>query len=101
VLTGAEATPHGCAARIVVREIAVTLTPQHQNSTVDADLFRALLRRRAAAVVVGTAAGTPPAGFTATSFTSVSLDPPPHSSRCGWLLPTATQITETQHPAHD
>jgi flavin reductase (DIM6/NTAB) family NADH-FMN oxidoreductase RutF len=44
--------------------------------TVDADLFRALLRRHAAAVVVITAPGSPPAGFTATSFTSVSLDPP-------------------------
>jgi flavin reductase (DIM6/NTAB) family NADH-FMN oxidoreductase RutF len=43
---------------------------------VDADLFRALLRRHAAAVVVITAPGEPPAGFTATSFTSVSLDPP-------------------------
>ncbi|BCJ55324.1 flavin-dependent reductase [Actinoplanes sp. NBRC 14428] len=45
-------------------------------SLVDADLFRTLLRRHAAAVVVITAPGTPPAGFTATSFTSVSLDPP-------------------------
>jgi flavin reductase (DIM6/NTAB) family NADH-FMN oxidoreductase RutF len=43
---------------------------------VDATLFRALLRRHAAAVVVITAPGAPPAGFTATSFTSVSLDPP-------------------------
>ncbi|MEV8508323.1 flavin reductase family protein [Actinoplanes sp. NPDC051475] len=46
------------------------------SSLVDADLFRSLLRRHAAAVVVITAPGTPPAGFTATSFTSVSLDPP-------------------------
>jgi flavin reductase (DIM6/NTAB) family NADH-FMN oxidoreductase RutF len=45
-------------------------------SLVDAELFRALLRRHAAAVVVITAPGEPPAGFTATSFTSVSLDPP-------------------------
>jgi flavin reductase (DIM6/NTAB) family NADH-FMN oxidoreductase RutF len=45
-------------------------------SIVDADLFRALLRRHAAAVVVITAPGEPPVGFTATSFTSVSLDPP-------------------------
>lgn len=43
---------------------------------VDQDLFRALLRRRAASVAVVTAAGEPPAGFTATSFTSVSLRPP-------------------------
>lgn len=46
------------------------------SSLVDADLFRALLRRHAAAVVVITAPGEPPAGFTATSFTSVSLEPP-------------------------
>ena len=45
-------------------------------SLVDTDLFRQLLRRHAAAVVVITAPGQPPAGFTATSFTSVSLDPP-------------------------
>ncbi|MGK5518084.1 flavin reductase family protein [Micromonospora sp. URMC 107] len=57
---------------------------------VDRDLFRALLRRQAATVTVVTtvaaAAGGPAhpdgsdepvrAGFTATSFTSVSLDPP-------------------------
>lgn len=43
-------------------------------TAVHSDLFRALLRRHAAAVVVITAPG--PAGFTATSFTSVSLDPP-------------------------
>jgi flavin reductase (DIM6/NTAB) family NADH-FMN oxidoreductase RutF len=54
----------------------VTITPLRQDKTVDADLFRALLRRHAAAVVVITAPGEPPAGFTATSFTSVSLDPP-------------------------
>ncbi|MCX4473607.1 flavin reductase family protein [Micromonospora sp. NBC_01655] len=52
---------------------------------VDTDLFRALLRRQAATVTVVTAPGPsagrgrpllPPAGFTATSFTSVSLEPP-------------------------
>ena len=54
----------------------MTVTPLHQDRSVDTDLFRALLRRHAAAVVVITAPGSPPAGFTATSFTSVSLDPP-------------------------
>jgi flavin reductase (DIM6/NTAB) family NADH-FMN oxidoreductase RutF len=44
--------------------------------TVDADLFRSLLRHQASTVTVVTAPGTPPAGFTATSFTSVSLQPP-------------------------
>ena len=48
-------------------------------AAVDADLFRALLRRQASTVTVVTApgpSGAPPAGFTATSFTSVSLRPP-------------------------
>ncbi|WP_433350900.1 flavin reductase family protein [Micromonospora sp. CA-111912] len=52
---------------------------------VDLNLLRALLRRQAATVTVVTAPGPsagrgrpplPPAGFTATSFTSVSLEPP-------------------------
>ncbi|WP_432988231.1 flavin reductase family protein [Dactylosporangium sp. CA-233914] len=43
-------------------------------AAIDAGLFRRVLRRHAAAVVVVTAPG--PTGFTATSFTSVSLDPP-------------------------
>jgi flavin reductase (DIM6/NTAB) family NADH-FMN oxidoreductase RutF len=45
-------------------------------STVDGHRLRGLLRRQASTVTVVTAPGTPPAGFTATSFTSVSLDPP-------------------------
>jgi flavin reductase (DIM6/NTAB) family NADH-FMN oxidoreductase RutF len=44
--------------------------------TINPDLFRSLLRRHAAGVVVVTVPGSPPAGFTATSFTSVSLHPP-------------------------
>jgi flavin reductase (DIM6/NTAB) family NADH-FMN oxidoreductase RutF len=54
----------------------VTVAPLHSDAPVAPDLFRALLRRHAAAVVVVTAPGRPPAGFTATSFTSVSMDPP-------------------------
>jgi flavin reductase (DIM6/NTAB) family NADH-FMN oxidoreductase RutF len=42
----------------------------------DADLFRNLLRHQASTVAVVTAPGAPPVGFTATSFTSVSLHPP-------------------------
>ena len=45
-------------------------------STVDELAFRRLMGRHAAGVVVVTVAGDPPAGFTATSFTSVSLRPP-------------------------
>ncbi|NJP35111.1 flavin reductase family protein [Micromonospora thermarum] len=53
--------------------MTVTAEP---SAPVDPDTFRALLRRHAASVAVVTAAGDPPAGFTATSFTSVSLHPP-------------------------
>jgi flavin reductase (DIM6/NTAB) family NADH-FMN oxidoreductase RutF len=45
-------------------------------TVIEPDLFRALLRRHAAGVVVVTVSGASPAGFTATSFTSVSLRPP-------------------------
>ncbi|MGC9671080.1 flavin reductase family protein [Planosporangium sp. 12N6] len=45
-------------------------------SAVNADVLRALLRHQASTVTVVTAPGTPPVGFTATSFTSVSLSPP-------------------------
>jgi flavin reductase (DIM6/NTAB) family NADH-FMN oxidoreductase RutF len=45
--------------------------------TVNADTFRSVFRRYATGVVVITAsAGGPPAGLTATSLASVSLDPP-------------------------
>ncbi|MBO4208915.1 flavin reductase family protein [Micromonospora echinofusca] len=43
---------------------------------VDDQLFRNWFRRQASSVVVVTVAGDPPAGFTATSFTSLSLHPP-------------------------
>jgi flavin reductase (DIM6/NTAB) family NADH-FMN oxidoreductase RutF len=59
-----------------LKGVTVTVAPHRLDAAVDAELFRALLRRHAAAVVVVTAPGEPPAGFTATSFTSVSLDPP-------------------------
>jgi flavin reductase (DIM6/NTAB) family NADH-FMN oxidoreductase RutF len=42
----------------------------------DADSLRSLLRHQASTVTVVTAPGSPPVGFTATSFTSVSLAPP-------------------------
>ncbi len=45
-------------------------------SSVDPDAFRSLLRHQASTVTVVTVPGQPPAGFTATSFTSVSLRPP-------------------------
>jgi flavin reductase (DIM6/NTAB) family NADH-FMN oxidoreductase RutF len=45
-------------------------------AAMDEDRFRALLRHQAATVAVVTAGTDPPVGFTATSFTSVSLRPP-------------------------
>jgi flavin reductase (DIM6/NTAB) family NADH-FMN oxidoreductase RutF len=68
---------------MVVREEIVTLTTGSARASkpVDDDLFKALLRQQAATVTVITAPGHPsaggaPVGFTATSFTSVSLSPP-------------------------
>jgi flavin reductase (DIM6/NTAB) family NADH-FMN oxidoreductase RutF len=79
-------------------DVTVTLEPA---------TFRALLRRHAAGVVVVTVAHERPVGFTATSFTSVSLDPPLVSfcldrGSSSWpALETATHVgvhvlTETQ-----
>jgi flavin reductase (DIM6/NTAB) family NADH-FMN oxidoreductase RutF len=48
----------------------------HAGAALDAGEFRRLLRHQASTVTVVTAPGLPPAGFTATSFTSVSLHPP-------------------------
>src|SRR3954470_8018045 len=59
--------------------MTLTIEPpptQSLPSPVDSQLFRTLLRQQASTVTVVTAPGTPPVGFTATSFTSVSLDPP-------------------------
>lgn len=51
--------------------------PNEAPQPVTTDLFRSVFRDHAARVVVVTAAGDPaPAGFTATSLASVSLDPP-------------------------
>jgi flavin reductase (DIM6/NTAB) family NADH-FMN oxidoreductase RutF len=57
----------------------MTIAPERTEqptSAIEPALYRALLRRQAAAVVVITADASPPVGFTATSFTSVSLRPP-------------------------
>jgi flavin reductase (DIM6/NTAB) family NADH-FMN oxidoreductase RutF len=73
-----------------VTMIAATDTGIH------ADLVRTVLRRHAAGVVIVTAPGAVPAGFTATSFTSVSLNPPlvlfcvDRSSSC-WAAVTAAE----------
>ncbi len=44
--------------------------------SMEADLLRAVLRRQAAQVVMVTAPGEPPAGFTATSFATVGIHQP-------------------------
>jgi flavin reductase (DIM6/NTAB) family NADH-FMN oxidoreductase RutF len=57
----------------------MTIAPERTSSPttpIEADLFRSLLRHQASSVVVVTADASPPVGFTATSFTSVSLRPP-------------------------
>ncbi|GAB3864638.1 flavin reductase family protein [Micromonospora andamanensis] len=52
--------------------------PADSPEPVDADVaaLRTLLRHQASTVTVVTAPGAPAVGFTATSFTSVSLEPP-------------------------
>lgn len=47
----------------------------HAPMGIEAHQFRTVLRRHATTVTVVTAPGKPPVGFTATSFTSVSLHP--------------------------
>lgn len=57
--------------------MTATAHPAPDQRLVAADQLRRLLRRQAATVaVITTAAGDLPVGFTATSFTSVSLRPP-------------------------
>jgi flavin reductase (DIM6/NTAB) family NADH-FMN oxidoreductase RutF len=68
-------------------------------STVDPDLFRALLRRQASTVTVVTAPGDPPAGFTATSFTSVSVRPPLVSFCLGRTASSWPTVTHADHVA--
>jgi flavin reductase (DIM6/NTAB) family NADH-FMN oxidoreductase RutF len=51
--------------------------PGHEAPPLDADVFRSVFRRHAAGVAVITATGpSGPAGFTATSLSSVAVEPP-------------------------
>src|SRR5690348_597092 len=68
-------------------------------SIVDPDVFRALLRHQASTVTVVTAPGDPPAGFTATSFTSVSLRPPLVSFCLGRTASSWPAVTRADHVA--
>jgi flavin reductase (DIM6/NTAB) family NADH-FMN oxidoreductase RutF len=66
----------GSAAAGASPEPAPAFTaPVDPPTGVDPHLFRSLLRRHATGVTIVTAPGSPPVGFTATSFTSVSLHP--------------------------
>jgi flavin reductase (DIM6/NTAB) family NADH-FMN oxidoreductase RutF len=68
--------------------------------SVAADRLRRLLRRRAATVTVVTAAnGGRPVGFTATSFTSVSLRPPLVSFCVDGRSSSWPVLRETEHAA--
>ncbi|MFI7307001.1 flavin reductase family protein [Micromonospora aurantiaca] len=75
---------------------------------VDVDSFRGLLRRQASTVTVVTTPGLrgnrmrpdlPPAGFTATSFTSVSLDPPLVSVCLGRASSSWPTVEQAEHVA--
>jgi flavin reductase (DIM6/NTAB) family NADH-FMN oxidoreductase RutF len=85
----------------------VTFTALNQDqSTVDGELFRRVLRHHAAGVVVVTAPGRPPAGFTATSFTSISMHPPlisvslSHTSST-WATIETAELIAVHVLAHD
>ncbi|WP_431953065.1 flavin reductase family protein [Actinacidiphila sp. bgisy167] len=93
-------TPAAASLVSVPASIPAPIPPQQQPSTAedafDSAAFRAVFRRHAAGVAVVTAAGTRPAGFTATSLTSVSADPPLLSfgiSSSGSAWPTVAEAT--------
>jgi flavin reductase (DIM6/NTAB) family NADH-FMN oxidoreductase RutF len=68
-------------------------------STVDGDRLRMVMRRHASTVTVVTAPGQPPVGFTATSFMSVSLDPPLISFYVGRGSSSWPTVREAGHVA--
>ncbi|MFC8920572.1 flavin reductase [Streptomyces sp. WAC05374] len=61
------------------------------------DLLRSVFRRHAAGVAVITAAGERPVGFTATSLTSVSADPPMISFGVGTSSSSWPVLAEAGH----
>ncbi|MEW1584324.1 flavin reductase family protein [Micromonospora vinacea] len=75
--------------------------PQSTNIPIDAysDSLRTLLRHQASTVTVITAPGPPAAGFTATSFTSVSLEPPIVSFCLNLNSSSWPAIARTRHVA--
>ncbi|EEP69939.1 flavin-dependent reductase [Micromonospora sp. ATCC 39149] len=65
----------------------------------DASSLRAILRHQASTVTVVTAPGAPPVGFTATSFTSVSLEPPVVSFCLGLASSSWRTVARSRHVA--
>ncbi|MFI7385398.1 flavin reductase family protein [Streptomyces sp. NPDC049813] len=61
------------------------------------DLLRSVFRRHAAGVAVITAAGDAPVGFTATSLTSVSAEPPVVSFGIGLAASSWPTVAEAGH----
>ncbi|WP_255947636.1 flavin reductase family protein [Streptomyces odontomachi] len=61
------------------------------------ELLRAVFRRHAAGVAVITAGGEVPVGFTATSLTSVSLDPPLLSFGIGLTASSWPAVSRATH----
>ncbi|MFI1869990.1 flavin reductase family protein [Streptomyces jumonjinensis] len=65
--------------------------------TASSELFRAVFRRHAAGVAVITAKGESPVGFTATSLSSVSADPPMISFGIASASLSWRVVSETDH----
>ncbi|MDI5941274.1 flavin reductase family protein [Micromonospora sp. PTRAS2] len=78
----------------------MTADPQ-QGPIVDADTasLRSVLRQQASTVTVVTAPGATPVGFTATSFTSVSLEPPVVSFCLGLASSAWPTVARARHVA--
>ncbi|MCX3060124.1 flavin reductase family protein [Streptomyces beihaiensis] len=76
----------------------MTVTPDlHAARPATPDLLRSVFRRHAAGVAVITARGAAPVGFTATSLTSVSAEPPVVSFGIGLGSSSWPTVAEADH----
>ncbi|MFF2255234.1 MULTISPECIES: flavin reductase family protein [unclassified Streptomyces] len=76
----------------------MTATPDLRTATTASpDLLRSVFRQHAAGVAVITARGAAPVGFTATSLTSVSAEPPVISFGIGLGASSWPVVSETEH----
>ncbi|MEV3861443.1 flavin reductase family protein [Streptomyces sp. NPDC050095] len=76
----------------------MTATPDLRTArTATPDLLRSVFRQHAAGVAVITAAGETPVGFTATSLTSVSAEPPVVSFGIGLGASSWPTVAEADH----